>query len=87
MNETGRDGNFTSNYNTVHIGESWHFMLKGGRKIKLLPNAGGAYTTPEAPSATSKRHIVKVMFIAALARPHPAYPPRKFGGVRAPGKF
>ena len=87
MNETGCDGNFSSNYNTVHIDESWHSMLKDGRKVKLLPNADGTYTIPEAPSATSKRHIDKVMFIAALARPHPVYPSRKFGDLRASGKI
>ena len=61
--------------------------MADGRAIKVLPNADGTYTLPEAPAVTSKRHIDKVMFLAALARPHPVYSSRKFGDQPATGKI
>ena len=86
VNEVGDSNEFSPNYDVVHIGESWHFLLSGGRRVKVLPSADGAYTIPEAPSAASKRHIDKVMFIAALARPNPHFPSRKFGDEPSTGK-
>ena len=87
LNELDENNTFGSNYNCVHIDEAWYFMMADGRAIKVLPNADGTYTVPEAPAVTSKRHIDKVMFIAALARPHPCYPSRRFGIEPATGKI
>ena len=78
---------FGYNYDCVHIDEAWYFMLANGRAVKVMPNADGTYTIPEAPAVVSKRHIDKVMFLAALARPHPVYPSRKFGDQPANGKI
>ena len=86
LNELGEGNTFGSNYDCVRIDEAWYFLLADGCAVKVLPNADGTYTVPEAPAVTSKRHIEKVMFIAALARPHPCYPSRRFGEEQAPGK-
>ena len=78
---------FGENYDTVHVDEAWLFRLKDGRRIKLLPNADGSYTVPEAPTSTSKRYIDKVMFFAALARPHPRYANVRGGREPSDGKI
>ena len=65
----------TYNYDCVHIDpEAWYFILADGRAIK-------------EKSPTSKRHVDKVMFLAALAQPHSVYSSRKFGDLLATGKI
>ena len=51
-------------YNKVDVDEKWYFAWKAGGKLKVPPNE-------EAPRKflKSKRHVPKVMFLAATARP------------------
>ncbi|XP_010456775.1 PREDICTED: uncharacterized protein LOC104738274 [Camelina sativa] len=55
---------FVDMYNMVHIDEKWFYMTKKTENYYLLP-------TEEEPLSTcqSKNYIVKVMFLAAMARP------------------
>ena len=52
------------NYNVVHIDEKWFFITEEGTSYWVSPGEEVKYR----PSA-SKRHIKKIMFMAAVARP------------------
>ncbi|ETP39280.1 hypothetical protein F442_13243 [Phytophthora nicotianae P10297] len=57
-------------YDTVHVDEKWFYVKKIGQKVYLLTGQDG---TPceDAPVqfVQSKRHILMVMFLCAVARP------------------
>jgi hypothetical protein len=48
----------------VHVGEKWFFVMKDQQTIYLLPDE-----IPPHVRCLSKRHITKVMFLAAVSRP------------------
>ncbi|XP_057248193.1 uncharacterized protein LOC130590181 [Beta vulgaris subsp. vulgaris] len=56
---------FSNMYNLVHVDEKWFCMSKISQRYYLAPGETEPYRR-----CKSKRFIVKVMFIAALARPH-----------------
>ncbi|KUF78922.1 hypothetical protein AM588_10000086 [Phytophthora nicotianae] len=67
---TDRQPVFAPMYDTVHVDEKWFYVKKIGQKVYLLTGQDG---TPceDAPVqfVQSKRHILKVMFLCAVARP------------------
>ena len=64
---------FIDNFNTVHLDEAWYYMRVDGRAVRMLKNADGTWSTFETVRSRSKRYINKMMFIAAVCRPHPNY--------------
>jgi hypothetical protein len=56
---------FQSCFNRVHVDETWIYLKQTSSKIRLLTNS----FLPVNPTCKHKSHIVKVMFLAALARP------------------
>ena len=50
----------------IHINEKWFYVMKDAQKIWLLLEDG----QPGAPEAQSKAFTKKVMFLAAVGRPH-----------------
>ncbi|KAE9015550.1 hypothetical protein PR001_g14874 [Phytophthora rubi] len=61
---------FVAMDDTVHVDEKWFFLKKVGQKVYILTGLDGE-PCEEAPVQylQSKRHIVKVMFLCAVARP------------------
>lgn len=56
---------FKSQLNVVHIDESWFWLQLEGERIRILPDT----IIPECDTTRHKSHIVKVMFLTAIARP------------------
>lgn len=61
----------------VHLDEKWFYLCKNGQKYYI-------YETEELPTRTVKHksHIIKVMFLAVVARPRPVVGNRRGGGAR-----
>ncbi|XP_057771833.1 uncharacterized protein LOC130991537 [Salvia miltiorrhiza] len=55
---------FQSMYNTIHIDEKWFYLTKTNDRYYLLPDEEEPHRT-----CKSKRHIEKIMFMCAAARP------------------
>ena len=55
---------FKDMHNYVHIDEKWFYMSKESERYYLLPEENEPLRT-----CKSKKHIAKVMFLAAVARP------------------
>jgi hypothetical protein len=51
--------------NTVHVDESWFYLQDVSSKMKILPNT----ILPNNPTCKHKSHILKIMFVVAMARP------------------
>ena len=56
---------FRNMYNMVHIDEKWFCLSKISQKYYLAPDEYGPHR-----KCKNKRFIKKVMFLAAVARPH-----------------
>ncbi|GMF46044.1 unnamed protein product [Phytophthora fragariaefolia] len=58
-------------YDVVHIDEKWFYIKKIGQRVYLLTgNEDVPLENPPVQFVQSKRHIMKVMFLCAVARPH-----------------
>ncbi|XP_057791323.1 uncharacterized protein LOC131008464 [Salvia miltiorrhiza] len=55
---------FQTMYNIIHVDEKWFNLTKTSGRYYLLPNEIEPYRT-----CKSKRHIEKIMFLAAVSRP------------------
>lgn len=62
------NGFFIDMYDYVHIDEKWFYLTKAKRSYYTLLNE-----KPPERSCKSKRYIMKVMFMAAVARPRYDY--------------
>ncbi|CAN0139200.1 unnamed protein product [Discosporangium mesarthrocarpum] len=49
----------------VHVDEKWFYLMKDGKKIYLQPDV----EVPKPLRASNKQFILKMMFLAAVARP------------------
>lgn len=56
---------FQAGFNTVHVDESWFFLQRVSNQVLVFDGIN----VPDAPTTQHKSHIVKVMFLVALARP------------------
>lgn len=79
--------NFSDNYNAVHIDEAFYYLRKDGARVKMYKKQNGVYQTFETVRTKSKRFVGKVMYIAALCRPHPTYAKTPGGADRHDGKI
>ena len=77
---------FTDNRNTVHADEAWYYLRRDGTKVRMMKLQNGEYQTFETVRTKSKRYIGKVMFIAAVCRPHPTHPKVQGGNESHDGK-
>jgi hypothetical protein len=57
-------GQYHDYFDSVHVDEKWFFMTKAQLSLYLVPGE----SVPER-SVVHKSHILKVMFLAAIARP------------------
>jgi hypothetical protein len=64
LGKVGADENFSNMMEEVHVDEKWFFVDQIDEKFYLLPDKDTPYQ-----SCKHKRHIQKVMFGAAVARP------------------
>jgi hypothetical protein len=62
----GREWSFLDLEHWVHLDEKWFFIMKDREKVYLFPEEA----PPGAPRVQNKRFITKVMFLAAVGRPH-----------------
>ena len=59
--------NFRAGFNTVHIDESWFYLIRMGAKVRMFPGEGKVGSV----KLRHKSHVPKVMFICAVSRPDP----------------
>jgi len=59
------DHRFKDQLNTVHIDESWFYLVKVSNRIRTMPGV----VVPDNPTTQHKSHITKVMFVVAFGRP------------------
>lgn len=72
----GREWDFPDFDHWVHVDEKWFYLVKDGERIYVLPEEA----PPGAPRVQNKRFITKVMFLAAIGRPHRHHNGRAFDG-------
>jgi hypothetical protein len=58
------DLRYRASFNSVHIDEKWFFLTEAQLNLYLVPGEA-----PPTRSTRHKSHILKVMFLAAVARP------------------
>ena len=75
--KVGRKWEFCDFENTIHIDEKWFYLMKDAQKVWVLPEDG----RPGAPKAQNKAFIKKLMFLAAVGRPHKRPNGSKFNGL------
>lgn len=57
-------------YDVVHIDEKWFYVKRVGEKVYVITDKDGKPAeTPPVQFVKSKRFIMKVMFLCAVARP------------------
>ena len=56
---------FRDNLDTVHVDESWFYLTTVDKQVLLW----GDLMEPDHPCVKHKSHIIKVMFLVAMARP------------------
>ena len=73
---------FGTKYDEVMIDEAWYYLRANGQRVRMIKNEDGTWSSFETIRTRSKAHINKVMYLAALSRPHPKYaaePPTQDG--------
>lgn len=63
----GRKSRFKSQFNVVHVDESWFFLTQEKKYVTTYPGD----PLPEPERVQHKSHIKKILFITAVARPRP----------------
>ena len=63
-----RRRNFKHGLNTVHVDESWFYLIREHEKVRMFPGE----VDVGAIKLQNKSHIPKVMFICAVTRPNPS---------------
>jgi hypothetical protein len=56
---------YKAGFDTVHVDESWFYLQRVSNEVLLIDGV----VAPDAPTTRHKSHIIKVMFLVALARP------------------
>ncbi|CAN0308406.1 unnamed protein product [Discosporangium mesarthrocarpum] len=66
LHRRGGSGVLVDNtFDWVHVDEKWFNLMKGGKKVHLQPDE----EVPKPPWVLNKGCILKMMFLAAVARP------------------
>ena len=60
----GSNGDFSAMYDQVHLDEKWFDLVEKNKKVYLVPGELVTHRTVQ-----HKSHIVRVMFLCAVARP------------------
>ena len=64
---------FPDFYDTVHVDEKWFYLMRDGSSCRIFPDDDGTIRMPPPPRLHHKRHVPKLMFLCAVARPRPEY--------------
>jgi hypothetical protein len=81
LNKQGNSYCYDDMMDTVHVDEKWFYVVKDGQGCYILPcEVGVDGKEPPSPRVQHKSHIIKVMFLCAVARPRLDAHGRRFDG-------
>lgn len=76
VNNEERQHTYDDMFDTVHVDEKWFYVVKDGQGVYILPGEDAS----RPARAQHKSHIIKVMFLCAVARPRVGHRSRRFDG-------
>jgi hypothetical protein len=81
LNKRGKVYYYDDMNDVVHVDEKWFYVVKDGQGCYILPcEVGVDGKEPPPPRVQHKSHIIKVMFLCAVARPRLDLQGRRFSG-------